>query len=99
MAKTKKYKVAEGVALTAKGVIYKEGAVVPDELLNDDNTKTLLAAKKIVEFKGEAESNADDKKAAEAAKAEEEAAKKKAEEEAAKKKAEEEAAKPQGGQQ
>lgn len=72
----KKYKVAEGVALTAKGVMFKAGDAIPAEVLTDDNTKALLAAKKIVEDKEAAasaksdekksdEKKADDKKAEE----------------------------------
>lgn len=60
----KKYKVAEGVALTAKGVMFKAGDSIPAEVLTDDNTKALLAAKKIVEDKGDS-AKSDGKKAAE----------------------------------
>lgn len=65
----KKYKVAEDVALTAKGVMFKAGDAIPAEVLTDDNTKALLAAKKIVEDKEAAtsaksdEKKSDDKKA------------------------------------
>lgn len=47
----KKYKVAGGVALTAKGVMFKAGDSLPADVLTDDTIKTLVAAKKIVEDK------------------------------------------------
>lgn len=50
----KKYKVAEGVALTAKGVIFRAGDEVPADVLTDESARALLAAKKIVADKGEA---------------------------------------------
>lgn len=56
----KKYKVCEGVALTAKGVMFKAGDEIPADVLTDETIKTLVAAKKIAEDKGE---KADDKKA------------------------------------
>ena len=61
----KKYKVADGVALTAKGVMFKAGDALPADVLTDDTIKTLVAAKKIVEDKGESKSEekkSDDKK-------------------------------------
>ena len=37
----KKYKVAKDVALTAKGVIYKPGDVLPEDLLDKKQQETL----------------------------------------------------------
>lgn len=55
----KKYKVADGVALTVKGVVLGAGEAIPQtdagvNVLDADTIKTLVAAKKIVEDKGEA---------------------------------------------
>lgn len=56
----KKYKVAKDVALTAKGVIYKPGDVLPEDLLDKKQQETLAKAKKIVEVTAEDEKKADD---------------------------------------
>jgi len=65
----KKYKVAKDVALTAKGVIYKPGDVLPEDLLDKKQQETLAKAKKIVEVTAEDEKKAkDEKKAEDAAK-------------------------------
>ena len=58
----KKYKVAKDVALTAKGVIYKPGDVLPEDLLDKKQQETLAKAKKIVEVTAEDEKKADDAK-------------------------------------
>ena len=47
----KKYVVAEGVALTAKGIIYKPGEEIPEGILSQESIQKLSAAKKIVEGK------------------------------------------------
>ena len=58
-----KYKVADGVTLTAKGVIYKAGDVLPEDILSDESAKKqLLAAKKIVSDKDKGEAKAESKK-------------------------------------
>ena len=66
----KKYKVAKDVALTAKGVIYKPGDELPEDILTKEQQETLLKAKKIVEATAEekkaddeAKADSDDKKA------------------------------------
>lgn len=62
----KKYKVADGVALTVKGVVLGAGEAIPENTLEDSTIQTLVKAKKIVEDKGETKSEdkkADDKKA------------------------------------
>ena len=59
----KKYKVAKDVALTAKGVIYKPGDVLPEDLLDKKQQETLAKAKKIVEVIAEDEKKAEDDKA------------------------------------
>lgn len=59
----KKYKVAKDVALTAKGVIYKPGDVLPEDLLDKKQQETLAKAKKIVEVTAEDEKKAEDDKA------------------------------------
>lgn len=56
----KKYKVAKDVALTAKGVIYKSGDVLPEDLLDKKQKETLTKAKKIVEVTAEDEKKDDD---------------------------------------
>ena len=56
----KKYKVAKDVALTAKGVIYKPGDVLPEDLLDKKQQETLAKAKKIVEVTAEDEKKAED---------------------------------------
>ena len=56
----KKYKVAKDVALTAKGVIYKPGDVLPEDLLDKKQQETLDKAKKIVEVTAEDEKKAED---------------------------------------
>lgn len=56
----KKYKVAKDVALTAKGVIYKPGDVLPEDLLDKKQQETLAKAKKIVEVTVEDEKKAED---------------------------------------
>ena len=56
----KKYKVAKDVALTAKGVIYKPGDVLPEDLLDKKQQETLTKAKKIVEVTAEDEKKAED---------------------------------------
>lgn len=56
----KKYKVAKDVALTAKGVIYKSGDVLPEDLLDKKQKETLAKAKKIVEVTAEDEKKAED---------------------------------------
>ena len=56
----KKYKVAKDVALTAKGVIYKPGDVLPEDLLDKKQQETLVKAKKIVEVTAEDEKKAED---------------------------------------
>lgn len=56
----KKYKVAKDVALTAKGVIYKPGDVLPKDLLDKKQQETLAKAKKIVEVTAEDEKKAED---------------------------------------
>ena len=53
-----KYKVAEGVSLTAKGIIYKPGAEIPADVLPEGRVAVLLKAKKIVEANGKAEPQA-----------------------------------------
>ena len=47
----KKYVVAKGVALTAKGIIYKPGEEIPEGVLTEESIQRLSAAKKIVEEK------------------------------------------------
>lgn len=47
----KKYVVAEGVALTAKGIIYKPGEEIPEGVLSQESIQKLSAAKKIIEGK------------------------------------------------
>lgn len=56
----KKYKVAKDVALTAKGVIYKPGDVLPEDLLDKKQQETLAKAKKIMEVTAEDEKKAED---------------------------------------
>lgn len=56
----KKYKVAKDVALTAKGVIYKPGDVLPEDLLDKKQQETLAKAKKIVEVTAEDKKKAED---------------------------------------
>ena len=77
----KKYKITKGNSLVAKGIILNEGERIPKGLLDEDNTKKLLAAKKIEEDNSKEDA--------------EDEAKKKAEDEA-KKKAEDEAKKNEG---
>ena len=60
----KKYKVADGSAVIVKGVVLKAGEAIPSGAIGEDSLKKLVAAKKIVEDKGET-AKADDKKAAE----------------------------------
>lgn len=43
-----KYMVAEGVSLTAKGIIYKPGDEIPEGVLSEESIQKLSAAKKIV---------------------------------------------------
>ena len=52
----KKYVVAEGVALTTKGIIYKPGEEIPEGVLSQESIQKLSAAKKIVEGKDGAQS-------------------------------------------
>lgn len=63
----KKYKVADGVALTVKGVVLGAGEAIPENALEDSTIQTLVKAKKIVEDKGDAStgsaSKSDEKKA------------------------------------
>ena len=65
----KKYKVADGSAVIVKGVVLKAGAAIPSGAIGEDSLKKLVAAKKIVEDKGETakkdEKKPDEKKAAE----------------------------------
>lgn len=65
----KKYKVADGCAVIVKGVVLKAGEAIPSGAIGEDSLKKLIAAKKIVEDKGEAakadEKKPDEKKSAE----------------------------------
>lgn len=60
----KKYKVADGCAVIVKGVVLKAGEAIPSGAIGEDSLKKLVAAKKIVEDKGET-AKADEKKSAE----------------------------------
>lgn len=66
----KKYVVAEGVALTAKGIIYKPGEEIPEGVLSQESIQKLSAAKKIVEEKDGAQPAKAEPKKEEAKKAE-----------------------------
>ena len=57
----KKYKVADGSAVIVKGVVLKAGEAIPSGAIGEDSLKKLVAAKKIVEDKGET-AKADEKK-------------------------------------
>lgn len=58
------YKIAKGVAITSKGIVLDEGTVVTAaNFASEENFKSLIAAKKIVE--SDAEKKAEDKTDAE----------------------------------
>lgn len=79
----KKYKVADNNSVVVKGVVLKSGEAIPAGAVSAEAIKQLVAAKLIVEDKGESADEAKKKAEEEAKKAEAEA-KKKAEEEAKK---------------
>lgn len=80
----KKYKVAENNSVLVKGVVLKSGEAIPAGAVSAEAIKQLVAAKLIVEDKGDSSADEAKKKAEEEAKKAEAEAKKKAEEEAKK---------------
>lgn len=54
----KKYKVAAGRAVTAQGVVFGPGELLPAEALSAESAQTLLKGKAIVEAGNEAEAPA-----------------------------------------